>query len=377
MSFGQDRTAAWREWLAAGDVTTTGEGVYYINGADQVEAAAKNPEVFSSEGAYDLMGSPLPLVPIAFDPPRHTRFRRKLDKFFSPRNMAAREPQLRTELAALIDEIAAEGGTCEAMSRLAVPFPSTVFLSLFGLPLEDRDKFIGWKDAILQATDQGSGEPTDEVRAQAAELFGYLASYVGQRRENAGGTDLLGQLIADTDEGALTDEEILGLCFLFVIAGLDTVTGAVGFALSGLAADPALRDRVINDDHALATYIEEVLRVENPVPVAVRVTTQDVEMADVVIPEGSLCWLSLGTANRDPRRYRDAESIRIDEHQPTHFAFGRGPHRCLGSHLARLELRLVIEEWHRRIPNYSLAAEPQMSWPKGTLGWERLELKIG
>ena len=377
MPFIEDRTAGWRMWREAGDVAVTDNGVYYISAADAVDSALKNTQLFSSEGAYSVLGSPLPLVPIAFDPPQHTRYRRLLDKFFSPRAMAAREARLREEVGLLIDDIVSTGDTCEVVSQLAVPFPATVFLSLFGLPLADRDRLIGWKDAILKFSDPSTAEATPEVLAQAGELFVYLSGYVEERRKEPRGDDLLSELITDEDEGLLTNEEILGLCFLFVIAGLDTVTSATGFVLDALAADPILRGRVLKEEGALAIFVEEVLRIDPPAPAVLRKTTSETEVDGVVIPEGSLCWLALGAADRDPRQFEHPDTISIDEKPAPSFAFGRGPHRCLGSHLARLELRLIVEEWHKRIPEYSHAARAELRWPAGTMGLERLELKIG
>lgn len=375
LPFRTDRTGAWRMLHEAGDVSVSDKGVYFITGADAVEAAAKQPNVFSSSGAFAVLGSPIPLVPIAFDPPEHSRYRRMVDKFFSPRSMAAIEPELRSQVSELIDGIAAGGDTCELVGALAMPYPSQVFLTLFGLPLEDRDRLIGWKDAILQFADADSPEPTPEVLLQAAEMFAYLSEHLTQRRGSQG-ADLLSQLLADREEGGLTDEEILGLCFLFVIAGLDTVSAAVGFAMTALAQDPARRQRLIAQPEEIPTFIEELLRVDGPVPYAPRVTTEEVHVGGVAIPAGSTCWLSFGAANRDPDRYDDPDTIHDD--RTNHFAFGRGPHRCLGSHLARMEVRLVIEEWHKRIPRYTLTngTVPHVIWPSGTLALERIDLTL-
>jgi cytochrome P450 len=123
LPFAHDRDAAWHMLLAPGDVAVSDAGVYFLSGADVVEYAATHPELFSSKGAFDLVGSPFPMVPIAFDPPDHTRFRKVLDKFFGPRRMAERAPELRRQIGELIDQIVASGGSSEVMSALAVPFP--------------------------------------------------------------------------------------------------------------------------------------------------------------------------------------------------------------------------------------------------------------
>jgi cytochrome P450 len=374
LPFAQDRDAAWHMLLAPGKVAVSDAGVYFLSGADVVEEAARNPELFSSQGAFDLVGSPFPMVPIAFDPPEHSRFRRVLDKFFGPRRMAERAPELRRQVGELIDQIVASGDSSEVMSALAIPFPSQVFLTLFGLPLDDRDLLIGWKDAVLAFSAAEGLEPSPETVARGGELLTYLNGHLADRR-GSDGDDLLSQLLSDSHDEALTEEEIIGLCFLFLIAGLDTVTAATGFALYELARNPALRAPVIDDEEAVAHFIEEVLRINPPVPYVPRMTTAEITVAGVTIPAGSNCWLGLGTANRDPERYPDADVMH--ERRNNHFTFGRGPHRCLGSHLARLELRLIIEEWNRRIPRYSVLQEPTVGWPSGTLHFRELHLQIG
>ena len=374
LPFAHDRDTAWHMLLDSGKVAVSDAGVYFISGADVVEEAATNPGLFSSEGAFDVVGSPFPMVPIASDPPEHSRFRRVLDKFFGPRRMAERAPELRKQVGELIDQITASGGSCEVMSALATPFPSQVFLTLFGLPLADRDLLIGWKDAVLEFSAAEASVASPQSRARSSELLAYLTGHIADRR-GSDGDDLLSQLLSDSNDGALSEEEIIGLCFLFLIAGLDTVTAATGFALYELARNPASRARVIEDEEAVGHFIEEVLRIDPPIPYVPRMTTAEVNVAGVTIPAGSLCWLGLGTANRDPERYLDADTIH--ETRSNHFAFGRGPHRCLGSHLARLELRLIIEEWNRRVPTYSVLREPTVRWPSGTLHFQELHLQIG
>ena len=377
LPFAHDRSRAWRELREGGEAVASGEEIV-LTSAAAVEFAAKRPEIFSSAKAFDRLGSPVPLIPIAIDPPDHTRFRRMLDPFFSPRKMAEREPELRRQAGELIEAIVAKGGQCDVMPALATPFPSQVFLTLFGLPMADRDRLVKWKDAILQFTDPSSSEATPEVMAHALELFTYLTEHIAARRADSTGSDMLSQLMQDTDEGTMTDNEILGLCFMFVLAGLDTVTSATGFALAKLAGDAALRERIAGDFSLIPAFIEDILRVDGPVPFAPRVTTEEVEVAGRVVPKDTTVMLSYGSADRDPTRYEDADEVHLDN-KSVHFAFGRGPHRCLGSHLARLELRLILEEWHTRVPAYSHVdgKQPQMPWPTGTMGLLSVPLNIG
>lgn len=373
LPFAYDRSAAWAALLGAGKVAVSDAGVYFLSGAAVVEQAARSPEIFSSRQAFEMIGSPFPMVPIAFDRPEHTRYRHVLDKFFSPRRMIQRAPELREQLGVLIESVRADGDSCEVISRLAIPFPSQVFLTLFGLPLADRDRLIAWKDATVQFAAGDSSSASQEQQARAVEMLEYLTDHLDRCR-GRGGDDLRSQLLDGTDEQALTDQEIIGLCFLFVIAGLDTVTSATGFALYELARSLVLQRRLRQDETLIPAFIEELLRVSAPVPYVPRRTTQDVEVAGVMIPAGSTCWLGLGAANRDSARF-DEPTV-IQDYSRAHFAFGRGPHRCLGSHLARVELKLIVEEWNRRIPNYTLISEPAIRWPSVLLHFEELHLQI-
>jgi cytochrome P450 len=375
LPFATDRSRAWRELREAGEAVTSGEEIV-LTSASAVEFAAKKPEIFSSARAFDRLGSPVPLVPIAIDPPDHTRFRRMLDPFFSPRKMAEREPELRRQAGELIDAIVARGH-CDVVTDLATPFPSQVFLTLFGLPMSDRDRLVQWKDSILEFTDPSSAEATPEVLAHAMELFTYLTEHIAERRADTTGSDMLTQLMQNTEDGGMSDNEILGLCFMFVLAGLDTVTSAVGFSLAKLAVDADLRRRISSDFSLIPAFIEDMLRVDGPVPFAPRVTTEEVEVGGKVVPKDTTVMLSYGSADRDPSRYEDADNVQLDS-KAVHFAFGRGPHRCLGSHLARLELRLILEEWHTRIAEYTLAddKEPQMPWPTGTMALKSVPSKF-
>lgn len=373
----EDRTRAWQMLRDAGEVVQSGNE-FLLTSADACEFAAKRPDIFSSARAFQhLLGSPVPVVPLGIDPPDHARFRRILDPFFSPKKMSEREPELRKQVGEMVDVIQRKG-ECEFISEVAVPFPSQVFLTLFGLPLEHSAKLVHWKDSIFKLLDAANFSPTPESLAPALELYTYLSEQIAQRHLATGDSDLLSQLLSAPEDERLTDEEILGLCFIFIMAGLDTVTGAVGLAFAHLAADAELRRQIRDDYSLIPKFIEEQLRVDGPVVFLPRVTNEDVELGGVHLPKDSNVLMVYASANRDPRRFANADKVNLDKQQPS-FAFGRGPHRCLGSHLARLELRLILEEWHNRIPEYRIAegAQPKPPWPNGTLGLDALPLVVG
>ena len=374
LPFGADRTSGWKAVQELGDVAMSHDGSYFLIGADAVNGAAKDVARFSSEGAFAMLGSPIPLIPIGVDPPVHSRYRMKLNKFFGPRAMAQHEAEFRSQIDRLIDRILDRGPICDVVEDLAVPFPTQVFLTLFGLPIEDSERLIRWKNAIVRLIDPQSATTQPEVLGAAAELFAYLSQAIQERRVGDG-ADLLSQLIADRDGGGLTDEEVLGICFVLVVAGLDTVTASIGFVLLALARNPGLRQRLRADESARMAFIEEVLRVDGPVPSVPRFVSEDVVVDGVTIPSGATCWLMFGSASRDPRRYEAPDDI--GEQRVSNFAFGRGPHRCLGSHLALLELKLIVEQWLDRVPHFDVVGSPEVLWPSGSLSLISLPLRIG
>jgi cytochrome P450 len=318
-----------------------------------------------------MMHSPIPLVPIAFDPPKHTRYRKLLQPFFSPRALGAILPSLQTSIDELIDGIAAKP-ECEAISELAVPYPSTVFLTLFGLPLEDRERLIRWKDAVI-----GLSEPDTNFQqadpTPALELFEYLVRHIGSKRADPG-EDVLSQLL--TGEDPLDDNEAIGMSFLFVLAGLDTVTAAIGFALLHLAEHPEIRQRLIDQPDLIPAFAEEIVRLEPPAYMVPRVTTDDVVVSGCPIPKGSEVAMCLGAANReDCEENPNPDGVEL-ELVRRHWGFGGGPHRCVGAHLARMELKLVLTAWHQRIPAYRTAPgyTAEIRWPRPVFGLDELPL---
>ncbi|HEY7053876.1 MAG TPA: cytochrome P450 [Mycobacterium sp.] len=366
-----DRGAGWAKVRAAGPVLY-GDGWYVLTRREDVLAALRNPEVFSSKRAFDSMVSPVPLVPLAFDPPEHTRFRRILHPFFSPHTLASILPSIQSQAIDIIATLA-ERAECEVMTELAIPYPSQVFLTLFGLPLKDTDRLIAWKDAIIGMALES--DPDSEVLAPASELFSYLSEAVdAQRREPRDG--ILSQLLAGDDP--LTDAEAIGLSLVFVLAGLDTVTSTIGATMLELARRPGLRRDLRERPSQVEGFVEEMVRLEPAAPIVGRVTTQAVTVAGVPLPAGADVRLCLGAINRDGSDATSGDDLVMDGKVHKHWGFGGGQHRCLGSHLARMELKIVVTEWLRRIPEFELAPayRPEITWPSATCSLKELPVRI-
>jgi cytochrome P450 len=357
------------------------EDGYAATHRDVVEQILKDPSVFSSKRAFDVLASPVPMVPIAFDPPEQTRYRRILQPFFSPRVIKPLEPDLRKQVGDIIEPII-QRGECDFIAEVAAVFPIQVFLTLFGLPLDMRDQFIVWKDAVLNLSAAAGQTSVDEAAQEgmekALELFAYLSELIQKRRGDPG-DDVLSQVLSIEPPDALSDEEAIGLCFLFVLAGLDTVMDALGFGMQRLAENPDRRKEIVNDPSLIPAAMEELLRLDPPAPFIPRVTTAEVTVAGHTLPEGSRITSYLAVANRDEGMFANPYEVDFHRTDNRHVSFGMGVHRCLGSHLARMEMQVLYEEWHKRIPDYHITpgTTARVHWPRGTVGLDSLHLTIG
>ena len=367
----RDRGAGWATLRDLGPVLY-GEGWFYLTRREDVLAALRDPGVFSSRIAYDDMISPVPLVPLGFDPPEHTRYRRILHQYFSPQTLGALLPTLQAQAIGIIDDIAARD-ECEVMAELATPYPSQVFLTLFGLPLEDRERLIGWKDAIIAFSLTTDPESVDLT--PAVELFTYLTEAVRIQREEPRDGILADLLHGDEP---LTDTEAVGLSLVFVLAGLDTVTSAIGATMLELARRPELQRALRENPDGIAAFVEEMIRLEPSAPIVGRVTTQPVTVAGVALPAGAEVRLCLGAINRDGSDAQSGDDFVLDGKLHKHWGFGGGPHRCLGAHLARMEIKLVVSEWLSRITDFELAPgfTPEITWPAATCTLPQLPIRI-
>ena len=363
-----DRAVGWKKLRDAGPVVFM-NGYYYLTRREDVLAALRNPKVFSST-ILQPPGNPLPVIPLAFDPPQHTRYRKILQPYFSPAALSKSRPVLQRHAADMIAALAGRG-ECEVMADFARLYPFQAFLDLYGLPLEDRDTLIGWKDAIV-------GDKQYLTMAEAAagqvEMFQYLSNAIQRRRENPG-TDMLSQ--AMTGPGDFTDVELLGMSHLLILAGLDTVTAIIGFCLFELARRPQLRAELRDNPRQIRVFIEEIIRLQPPAPVAPRIVTEFVNVGGMTLPPGSQVRLCMAVVNRDDSDAWSTDDLVMDGKVHRHWGFGGGPHRCLGSHLARIELTVIVAEWLRQIPDFEAPADyvPEIKFPSKSFALIALPLR--
>ena len=361
--------------LVEAEVMEAMPGMYMVASRRAVEATFKNTEVFSSEGFLEL-GNVRPLIPLSVDPPRHLKYRKILDPIFAPRQMDAIEDDVTARVNHFIDQFEARG-ECHFTHEFADKFPSAVFLGLMGLPWEELDTFLRLKDGIIRP---GGIEMEQEERQQiqrdvGQELYAYFDAILDERLKSPKDDILTRFNTAEIDGEKLTREEILDICFLFFIAGLDTVTDSLTCFFAFLAEHDAHRRQIVDNPDIIPSATEELLRWETPVPNVPRMaTTEGCPVAGHTIPQGSFVLVNVGAANVDPAEYDDPMDVRFDRDVNRHLAFGGGVHRCLGSHLARRELRVTLREWHRRIPEYSIKPGVELQYAAGLRMVENLEL---
>ena len=324
----------------------------------EADEVFRHPEVFSSNAdAVDLKNL-RPLIPLQIDPPDHKKYRKLLDPIFAPRQMALIEESVARTVNELIDRFI-DRGEVDFSSEFSVPFPSRVFLGLLGLSFDELPRFLAMKDGIIRPhLVIGAEFDSEEAQAHQQETADSIYAYFNEvldQREVAREEDLLSRFLdAEVDGHKLTREDILDICFLFLIAGLDTVTATLDCIFGYLVHHPEQRQRIIDDPTVIPSAIEELLRWETPVQVVARVALEDTEVAGCPVRKGDNVMVLLGSVNTDEADLPDAQDVRFDREVNRHWAFGSGVHRCLGSHLARQELRVALREWHRRIPEYEL-----------------------
>lgn len=348
---------------------------------EDVKSIAYDTDHFSSLGVVVSKTTPdwsqAPLggaPPITSDPPVHAIARRLLLPAFSPKSIDPWEQEIRQLCARLLDDI--ESGLdssriCDAAVQYAQNIPVYVIALMLGMPVADADRFRVFVHDVLEAIDD---EPS--VRQEKFQALGdYIQTHV-QRHRLEPQDDLIGYLLSCTlpDGSGLSDEHIVGSVILLLVAGIDTTWSAIGSSIFHLATHPDDLERLTNDGEILPFAIEELLRAYAPVTMA-RVVSEDVQIGDVTMRRGDWTLLPFPAANRDPLVFENPDVVDFDRKENRHAAFGLGIHRCLGSNLARLELRVAVSEFVARFPKFRLKGD--VTWSVGQVrGPRRLPVEI-
>lgn len=360
---GPDPQAAYLELAARCPMHRGPDGTRTLMLMKDVVAANKHPGVLGPGAHGPTMGGKRPLLPLDLDGPEHHKYRRLLDPQFSPRRVAGLVPAVRKLADELIDSFI-DRGQADLVEVFCEPLPSIFFLRLVGLPQEDLPRFAAIKNAILgrvpaELSLQQKFAARQEASARCYEYLGAALDARGAATEP--GDDLIGWLMrAEVDGQRLGRDQLLDVLYLVVLAGLDTVGASLACILARLTRAPELRRRLVAEPTLWPAAVEELLRFESPVQHGFRTPAQDLAIAGDTIPGRETFFLSWAAANLDPQAFRDPLRIDLERQPNPHVAFGTGPHVCLGMHLARMELRVALEQLHRRIPEYALREGHQL-----------------
>lgn len=327
-------------------------------------------ERFSSVGDAPFMqaiGIDWPLIPLELDPPEHHLYRKALEPFFSPAAVNAMDAAVRDVCAELIDGFASPDG-CEFIGEFAEKFPSYVFLDIMGMPRARLPEFLDWERGMLHPE-----SPEQQVAAMTATL-GYLESFVREQRADPSSALMRSVVAARYAEARpLTDTEILSICYVMYIGGLDTVYSTLGWILWHVAQDEALQDRLRANSDDMTPAIEELLRAFSVTGTQRRVA-RDMDFHGVRLREGDRVLIALALAGRDPQAYDDPHRVDVDR-TVRHVAFGTGAHTCLGLRLAKREIRIVLETLLSRFRRIRMATgEPPRFHTGVVMGVDRLRL---
>jgi len=338
---------------------------------DVISEAFIDYEHFSSERPgmiADMLGEPVRLNPIEIDPPRHFQFRRVLNPFFTPgavRDFDAPVRQCARELIAKFKD----RGECEFVDEFAVPFPSYIFLDLMGMPRDRLDDFIAWQNDLMRAAD-----PMMRVKAARA-IYAYLKQHMAAQQVNPTNDLLRGMVNAQIGDRPIDYYELMGMFYVLYVGGLDTVYSTIGWIMHHLATNSALQDRLRNDFSLLPQAVEEFCRAFSVV-VTHRQVAMDFEFHGVPMKKGDEVNMPIMLANRDPSLHENPHVIDIDR-KPRHIAFGTGTHNCVGLHLAKREIRIVLEEFLSTFPNIALKPGEKPRYHTGrTFGFDYLPLTL-
>lgn len=348
-------------------------GMHIVGTDAEVREVLHDTAVFSSGFDAVAIGQVRPLIPLQIDPPEHRNFRKLLDPIFAPRQIALLEDRTRALVRDLVAAVAADG-ECNFHQAVAEPLPSTVFLQLLGLPLSRTAEFIALKDGIIRPPARTPEERVAMVTETGQQIYAVLEEVVSQR-EAERQADLISTLLdSEVDGHRLTHDDVIDICYLFFLAGLDTVTASLDCMLAYLAQQPGQRQLLVEDPTLIPHAVEEMLRWESPVQGVIRITTRATELGGCPIGAHESVSVMLGSANTDERAWERPDEVDFTRQVNKHIAFGGGAHRCLGSHLARMELRVALEEWHTAVPEYSLKDGIQLRYSQGLRSVDNLEL---
>jgi cytochrome P450 len=348
-----------------------GKGFWGLTRYDDILQVSNQPEIFCNRHGYksvddtyirisDHVGAAMSRILPAIDPPEHTEVRRVFTSYFSPRVIRNLEDATRERARRIVDRLNGRS-SIEAVSELAVHLPIEVLADLLGVPEPDRPKLLYWTDGIFGADDQEYFEKPQDALTRFVEMFEYGRAAIDERREHPR-EDLLSAVAnAKIDDRHLDRVQIDGVLAMFIGAGNETSRNSITGSLLALAEHPGERLKLVRDPSLIGPATDELLRYVTPAIHMRRTATREAEIRGQRIAEGEKVVMFYAAANRDPEVFPDPDRLDVTrENAKRHLSFGIGIHRCIGALLARMELRVFLEEFLPRYPDYEVTSEPSI-----------------
>lgn len=353
--------AMWDELREEGPIHLYQKGMerYLVVGHEEVMAAAQDAETFpqcTKLLTVDDSEALFSLIPLELNGAEHLAWRRLLTRYWSPKAVAAWETRIRECVGEMIDRIKPKG-QCEFVDEFARRFPPTIFLEFMGLPVEDLDMLLEWQNNIQHPDFVNPEAATQKLAEAHAGVTKYFTELIAELRaldpDELPDTLVGLALTWEINGEPVSDEQLLSFFTLMFMAGLDTVAAGLAYGFLHLSTHPGHRQQILDDPSIIPNATEELLRAY-PFVNLMRDVSADTEIGGCSVSKGAVVVLSLPSAGRDEKAYADANRVDFNRSPIPQVAFGTGSHHCLGANLARKELRIAYEEWHKRIPHYEL-----------------------
>lgn len=338
-------------------------GHWMVRRMDAIAAVASDPEHFSvREMQIPRVPNPPFFIPLSLDPPENLPYRRAMAPMFGPVAVKAIEPRLREWAGQIIDSALAKG-EFDFMADVAKVFPVSVFMELMGMDLTRLREFRDLAERFFENQNDAG-----QIEALSAQILGIMKALIDEKRANPDGKLMAHFIEADMGDGRrMSEQEILAMSFVLFLGGMDTVTNVTGFAYQQLAQMPELQERLAVDPEGLSTaFADEAVRLFGVVNTP-RLVIKDIDLLDVPFREGDMVLNLLPCGSRDDRKFEGPNLLDIDRKKTAHVTFSTGPHLCIGHVLGRAEIRVLTEEWFKRVKRFRLATDAPRPFRTGTV----------
>lgn len=352
--------------------TTQNGGHWIVKGFDAITQVVTDPEHFSvREMQIPRVENPPFFIPLSLDPPENLPYRRAMMPMFGPVAIKALEPRIREWAAQIIERVVDKGG-CDFQGDVSKLFPVTVFMELMGMDLSRLQEFRHLAEGFFENQNNEA-----EMGRLSGLILGTLKQLIDEKRANPDDKLMSHFISVDIDGRQMSDEEILAMSFVLFLGGMDTVTNVTGFAYQQLAQMPDVQQRLAADPSLIPAFADEAVRLYGVVNTP-RLVVKERQIGDALFKEGEMVLNVLCVGSRDPRKFDAPNAFNLDRKRAQHLTFSSGPHLCIGHVLGRTELRILTEEWVKRIPSFRAKAGERHNFRIGTvMALETLPLEWG